>query len=164
MVPNPSRSANLGNCCASIASLPARQDQADQKGNCQRLDRCLARCCTYPVAPCRTPGDLLGEVPGHAADRIHCASDPLFGAFGSGGIFTFHERSNARTAAQVPQTMDAACLAPIALLAIGRLAMNQTRPAPRQTERRPGGRAGGRGHAPATRHWGVQSFDFGPLV
>jgi hypothetical protein len=30
----------------------------------------------------------------------------LFGASGSGGIFTFHERSNARTAAQVPKTMD----------------------------------------------------------
>jgi len=48
----------------------------------------------------------------------------------------------------------AACLASIASLAIDRLAMNQTRPAPGQTERRPGGRAGGRGHAPATRHWG----------
>lgn len=48
----------------------------------------------------------------------------------------------------------AACLAPISLLAIDRLAINQTRPAPGQTERRPGGRAGGREHAPATRHGG----------
>ena len=55
------------------------------------------------VAPGRWRRHLFGEIPGHAADRIHRASDPRFGDCGSGRSFIFHECSNARTVEQVPK-------------------------------------------------------------
>src|ERR1700752_4974080 len=72
----------------------ACQQRADQECNRQGPDGCFARESAYLVEPGWTRRDLVCEISGHAADRIHGLIEPFLGAcVRLSDIFICHENS-----------------------------------------------------------------------